>query len=299
MSITGTGTSDLASPLAFEQTGPPAAPVVLLLHGFMGSRRDWVRVAEVLSRTHRCIAVDLPGHGETGNPEGDECRGNATACATDIWTPDGCVAALAGILAAVNRGGGSADASRCTSDTNRAGVVGYSLGGRLALQLAIDHPDLVGRAVIVSASPGIAGEPARLARRSEDEQRARRLESWGLEPFLDDWYRLPLFAQLRAHSTFPEVLERRRRNDPLLLARSLRSLGAGSQRPLWDDLPGLRTPLLFLAGERDAKFTAQALDAVALCPRAEAVILRDRGHALVEEDPEAVAREIEGFLGSG
>jgi 2-succinyl-6-hydroxy-2,4-cyclohexadiene-1-carboxylate synthase len=259
------------SPLAFEERGLPTAPTVLLLHGFMGSRLDWLPVAEVLSRTHRCLAVDLPGHGATAAP-GDEA----------LWTPAGCVAALAALLA--QSGGGS--------------VVGYSLGGRLALQLAVEHPGLVSRAVIVSASPGIADEPARLARRAEDERRARRLETQGLEPFLDDWYRQPLFAPLREHPGYAAVLERRRRNEPRLLARSLRSMGTGSQRSLWGDLDGLRAPLLFLAGERDSKFAALAFDAVALCRQGEAVILRGRGHALVEEDPEAVATETEGFLGA-
>jgi 2-succinyl-6-hydroxy-2,4-cyclohexadiene-1-carboxylate synthase len=259
------------SPLAFEQSGPPAAPTVLLLHGFMGSRCDWAAVGTVLARTHRCVAIDLPGHGETGDPADES-----------LWTPAGCVAALAGLLRAAGRGS----------------VVGYSLGGRLALQLAVEYPELVARAVLISASPGLADEPARQARRDEDEHRARSLETRGLGPFLDDWYRQPLFAQLREHPRFPEVLERRRRNDPRLLARSLRALGTGSQRSLWRDLPGLRAPLLFLAGERDAKFTALAFAAVAACPQGEAVVLRGRGHALVEEDPEAVARETEAFLGT-
>ena len=278
--------SSIVSSLTFEESGPPTAPVVLFLHGFMGSRRDWAAVTAALARTHHCIAVDLPGHGETGDP-GGASQQTASGSAAPLWTPDGCVAALAGILAAagVGAGGGS--------------VVGYSLGGRLALQLAIEHPDLVARAVIISASPGIAGEPARQARRDEDEQRAAGLETRGLEPFLADWYRLPLFAPLREHPRFPAVLERRRRNDPRLLARSLRSLGTGTQRSLWGDLPGLHTPLLFLAGERDPKFTTLAFDAVARCPRGEAVILRGRGHALVEEDPEAVAWETAGFLGTG
>ncbi len=257
--------------LKFLQSGPPDAPAVLLLHGFMGSRLDWQPLAAVLARSHCCLAVDLPGHGETGDP-GDESR----------WSPDGCVAALAGLLAAA--GGGS--------------VVGYSLGGRLALQLAVEYPDLVTRATIVSSSPGIADEAARQTRRAEDEQRACALETLGLEPFLDAWYRQPLFAQLREHPAFPAVLERRRRNDPRLLARSLRTMGAGVQRSLWGDLAGVRTPLLFLAGQRDVKFAALAFDAVALCPRAEAVVLRGRGHALVEEDPEAVADETTGFLDS-
>jgi len=268
--------------LAFTESGPPTAPTVLFLHGFMGSRLDWPPVTEVLARTHRCIAVDLPGHGATGDP-GNTARSTTADCTEHLWTPDGCVATLAALLA--RSGGGS--------------VVGYSLGGRLALQLTIEHPDLITRAVIVSASPGIADEEARRARRADDENRARLLETQGLEPFLDDWYRQPLFTPLRENPIFPEVLQRRRRNDPLLLARSLRSMGTGSQRSLWGALNDLRTPLLFLAGERDPKFTAIALDAVALCRQAEVVILRGRGHALVEEDPTAVARETEGFLGDG
>jgi 2-succinyl-6-hydroxy-2,4-cyclohexadiene-1-carboxylate synthase len=129
-----------------------------------------------------------------------------------------------------------------------------------------------------------------------DEGGARKLEKAGLDAFLDEWYRLPLFAALREHPCFPGVLAKRRRNDPLLLARSLREMGTGTQRSLWADLPGVRTPLLLLAGERDEKFTDIALDMATRCPKAEAVIVRGRGHALVEEDPEAVAREIAGFL---
>ncbi|HWR98007.1 MAG TPA: alpha/beta fold hydrolase, partial [Candidatus Methanoperedens sp.] len=100
-------------PLACEEVGPAGAPALLLLHGFMGSRRDWDPLVALLSRSHRCIAVDLPGHGEAGAPA-DET----------LWTPGGCVAALAAILRAA--GGGA--------------VAGYSLGGRLALQLAVEHP---------------------------------------------------------------------------------------------------------------------------------------------------------------
>jgi len=255
--------------LAFQTTGPPDAPAVLLLHGFMGSRRDWDPVIAALCATHRCIAVDLPGHGGTGAPA-DEA----------LWTPQGCVAALAAILAAA--GGG--------------GVIGYSLGGRLALELAVEHPQVVARAVLVSASPGIVADEARSERRSEDEQRALRLETQGIDAFLEQWYRLPLFASLREHPRFPEVLARRRLNDPRLLARSLRSMGTGSQRSLWDALTGLQAPLLLLAGELDDKYAQLAFEAVALCPHAEAVILRGRGHALVEEDPGAVSDEASAFL---
>jgi 2-succinyl-6-hydroxy-2,4-cyclohexadiene-1-carboxylate synthase len=235
----------------------------------MGSRHDWDPVIERLARTRRCIAVDLPGHGETGDPADES-----------LWTPEGCVSALARLLPA--DGGGS--------------VAGYSLGGRLALQLAIEHPLAVARAALVSASPGIAGECGRAQRRNIDEGQARRLEEGGLEVFLEEWYRQPLFAALREHPRFPEVLERRRRNNARLLARSLRQMGAAIQRSLWRDLPALRVPLLLLAGERDEKFTDLAFDMAARCRAAEAVIVRGRGHALVEEDPEAVAREVGAFV---
>lgn len=255
-----------------EVIGPAGAPAVLLLHGFLGSRRDWAPLAASLARTHRCLLVDLPGHGETGAPA-DQA----------LWGSAACVAALAALLGA--HGGGS--------------VVGYSLGGRLALELLADWPGVLDRGVLISSGPGIPGEQERARRRSDDEARARRLESQGLDAFLDEWYRLSLFASLREHPRFPEVLARRRRGDARLLARSLRSMGAGTQRPLWSALPALRAPLLLLAGERDPKYADIAFDAVARCPRAEAVVVRGRGHALVEEDPEAVEREVRGFLAAG
>lgn len=251
-----------------EESGPPGAPALLLIHGFMGSLRDWDPVIAALSGTQRCIAVDLPGHGETGAPADES-----------LWTPTACVAALAALLSA--RGGA---------------VAGYSLGARLALQLVVEHPQVVTRAVLVSGTPGIVDECGRRQRRNADEGLARRLEKSGLDAFLDDWHRLPLFEALREHPRFPEVLAKRRRNDPLLLARSLREMGTGSQPSQWGALPGLRVPLLFLAGERDEKFTDIAFDAVARCPVAEAVVVRGRGHSLIEEDPERVAQEIAGFL---
>lgn len=255
--------------LACEECGPAGAPALLLLHGFMGSRGDWAPVIAKLAGSRRCIAVDLPGHGGTGAPADEK-----------LWTPGGCVAALAALLA--EHGGGV--------------VAGYSLGGRLALQLAVEHPRVVTRAVIISGTPGIAGECGRGQRRNQDEGGARKLEKGGLEAFLEEWYRLPLFAALREHPRFPEVLAKRRRNDPLLLARSLREMGTGTQASLWEELPRTRMPLLFLAGERDEKYVDIAFDATARCPKGEAVVVRGRGHALAEEDPEAVAREIAGFL---
>lgn len=257
--------------LAFELGGPAQGPLLLLLHGFLGSRRDWAPVAARLSGPFRTLACDLPGHGETADP------GEAS-----LWTMAGCAAELARLLRAA--GGGP------------AAVLGYSLGGRLALQLAVEHPAQVAAAVLISASPGLEDPQARAARRADDEALALRLEESGLDSFLDEWYRLPLFAALRGRRSFPEVLERRRANVPRLLARSLRGMGLGCQRSLWEELPGLRAPLLALAGGRDPKFAGIARAMAETCPGAEARIIPGCGHALLEENPAAVAQLAAAFL---
>jgi len=260
--------------LAFGVAGPPGAPALLLVHGFLGSRRDWEPVVAALAGTARCIAVDLPGHGATGDP-GDDA----------LWSLPGCADRLARLLGEVAPGG--------------AVVAGYSLGGRVALHLATRHPSRLRAAAIISASPGLADPVGRAARRGDDERLARRLEGEGLAAFLEGWYDAPLFAPLRERPGFAGVLARRRGNDAALLARSLRTMGLGAQEPLQRALPALGLPLLFLAGERDPKFAAIARDAAAACPAGEARVLAGAGHALVEEEPGEVAAALAGLLARG
>lgn len=263
-----------APQLSSTLTGPPRAPLLLFLHGFLGSARDWSPVTAALASRFRCCAVDLPGHGETGDRVGE-----------GLWSMEGCADALGRLIAEQSPG--------------RAGVVGYSLGGRLALHLAARHPALLIGAVVVSGSPGLADAEARASRRRDDEGLARRLEEGGLEPFLEEWYRLPLFATLRGHARFGEILARRRRNDPRALARSLRSMGLGSQRSLWDELPALPVRCLLLTGALDQKFVAVARAVAGRCPRAETRSIAGCGHALVEEAPALVAAEIDRWFAPG
>lgn len=259
------------SRLAFALSGPVSAPLLVLLHGFLGSRRDWIPVTALLPPGLRILACDLPGHGATGDPGPGP-----------FWSLTGCAAKLARLIEQTAAG--------------PATVVGYSLGGRLALHLAMEHPRQVAATVLVSASPGIADAAVREARRTDDEKLAQSLEQAGLTAFLDAWYRQPLFASLRAHPSFPDVLARRRENDPHLLVRSLRTMGSGSQRSLWEDLPRLQAPLLALAGERDPKFAAIAQALAEACGTAAARIVPGCGHALIEENPAGVAGEIVRFI---
>ncbi len=252
-------------------TGPPEAPSVLLLHGFMGASDDWYSVADALSDTFRCIAVDLPGHGE------------AVGLPDETYTAEGTAAALLATLDAL-------DVARCH-------VVGYSMGGRLALYVALRHPERCGRLVLESASPGLRTETERAERRQIDEDRARAAEA-DFDRFLETWYRMSLFASLK---DYPEVratmMARRRRNRPDEIARSLRGFGTGRQPSLWEDLPRLTVPTLAVAGSRDRKFADLAFEMAVAGPPVMPLIVRT-GHTVHAEQPALFAALVRDFFRS-
>lgn len=239
--------------------GTPGRRVVQA-HGFTQTLASWGSVGERLGERWEVVRVDLPGHGGSG-------------------------AVRAGFEEAaglVGEAGG------------RAAYVGYSLGGRLCLRLALDRPDLVPALALIGASPGIADPAGRARRRAADEALAERIEREGVAAFLDGWLAGPLFA------TLPEAAAGRAErlaNTADGLAWALRALGTGAQEPLWDRLAGLRPPTLLLAGELDAKFTAIARQmAAAIGPTAKVALVPGAGHAAHLERPAEVAARLEAFL---
>lgn len=255
-----------ASGLRYAATGPADAPPLLLLHGFMGSAAEWSEVAEALSGEHRLIIPDLPGHGaSTGLPY------------PDAYTMPGAARALLALLDA--------------EGVDRCAVAGYSMGGRLALYLALRHPERVERLLLESASPGLTTEEERAARRASDEQLERRLETGDLREFVEDWYRQPLFATLaRDEPLLRRTIESRLENDPQELARSLRAMGTGSQPSLWEELSYLRVPTLAVAGEEDEKFVALAREMERTSVNVRVAVVPGAGHSVhAEKSGEYVA----------
>ncbi len=239
--------------------GGPGEPVVLA-HGFTQTLASWDPIAARLADRHRVVRVDLPGHG-----------GSA-----------GVRTGFAEAAALLGEAGG------------RAAYVGYSLGGRLCLRLALDRPGLIRALVLVGASPGIADPAERAARRAADEARATELERDGLERFLERWLAQPLFATLPSERAGRVA---RLANTPAALAASLRLHGTGTQAPLWERLGSLRPPVLLLAGALDRKFAGLAERmAAAIGPGARVALVADAGHAAHLERPEEVGRLIERFL---
>ncbi|MGQ0803825.1 MAG: alpha/beta fold hydrolase [Actinomycetota bacterium] len=178
------------------------------------------------------------------------------------------------------------DTATSVGDSGGTGTyVGYSAGGRLCLQLALDRPELVERLVLVSASPGIADATERAARRDADEQLVQEIERDGVDAFLDRWLAQPLFATLPRDAAGLDARER----DPATLTHALRALGQGAQEPLWDRLPELRMPATLVVGSLDDKYTTIARDTARRMQAARVHVIGGAGHALHLEQPEALA----------
>jgi 2-succinyl-6-hydroxy-2,4-cyclohexadiene-1-carboxylate synthase len=162
---------------------------------------------------------------------------------------------------------------------------GYSLGGRLALQVALDHPGRVNALVLISTNPGIVDPAARTARRAQDEQLAETVEAEGVDAFLIRWLSQPMFADLD-----PSAARRHRLDSAGAVAHQLRALGQGTQDPLWDRLSELSMPVTVVAGARDKKYTAIARRAVAaIGTNAELLVVPGAGHNLLLAAPDMIA----------
>jgi 2-succinyl-6-hydroxy-2,4-cyclohexadiene-1-carboxylate synthase len=232
------------------------------LHGFMGSGADWSDAISALDERFYCVAPDLPGHGVS------------LGLLPEAYTVEGATRAVLDLL---DRFGAA-----------RPAIVGYSMGGRLALYLALRHPERCSGLFLESASPGIEDATKREARRRSDEQRAERLEAGDLASILHDWYRQPLFASLaQREDLLQETIEARMHNDPVELARSLRGMGTGHQPSLWDDLDALQVPAVAVAGELDEKYARISRRIAGSSPNARAVVIPGAGHNVRLEAPEA------------
>ncbi len=254
---------DSALHTEYRGEGPP----LVLAHGFTQTGRVWGGLADDLARDHRVTLVDLPGHGGSG------------AVAADL--PEG--AALLGSA------GGEAD------------YLGYSMGARFCLHLALSLPGLVRRLVLVSGTAGIDDPDERAERRRSDGVLADRLDpreggppADTVEEFVARWVANPLFGAVPASAN---ALAERGRNTAPGLATSLRLAGTGTQEPLWDRLDRLEMPVLVVTGSRDAKFTALGHRLVrSIGGNATHVVVADADHAPHLQHPGEVAAAVRSFL---
>lgn len=235
-------------------------PRLVLVHGFTQSSRCWGPVADELATDHEVVQVDAPGHA------------GSTQVVSDL--PGG---------------------ARLIGDVGeRATYLGYSMGGRYCLHLALDRPELVAGLVLLGATAGLTDPAERVARHQQDLGAATRLRRDGLEVFIDDWLAQPLFAGIPAERTFRAE---RLRNTVEGLATSLERAGTGAQEPLWDALPALQMPVLVVAGAHDEKFADLGARMVsAIGPNATLARIDGAGHAAHLERPERFLATLRPWL---
>jgi 2-succinyl-6-hydroxy-2,4-cyclohexadiene-1-carboxylate synthase len=231
----------------------------VLLHGFTNTGASWDPVVTALGESYRALAPDIRGHGS----------------AADVMPVT--LDAVVGDLVALA--------------PPRFTLAGYSMGGRIALHVALAMPMQVQRLVLIGASPGLEDPDDRVARREQDEQLADAIEGMSITEFAERWARTPVLA-----GAPPEVARRahadRLRSTPAGLARALRGLGTGTLEPVWARLGELDLPVILVVGEHDEKFRAIAAAMADELPQARIVVAADCGHAVHLEAPDLVAEVI-------
>ncbi len=236
----------------------PARSVFLALHGFTGTGADFSALSRCVKGEWYC--PDLPGHGTRS----DALPGDFDPAALPSLLPPG--------------------------DRPLTGV-GYSLGGRLLLHLALQCPDRFEKLVLIGASPGLADETERAKRRRHDEHWIGLLRTVGVAGFLEQWWKQPVLAGLEKlpAEQWKDLRSRRLANEADGLARSLEYHGSGVLPALWDDLSGLEIPVTLVVGENDRKFRQIAGKMANRLPRATIEIIPATGHAPHLEKPAATA----------
>jgi 2-succinyl-6-hydroxy-2,4-cyclohexadiene-1-carboxylate synthase len=250
--------------------GKPDLPPLLFLHGFIGSCQDFEPLLAQLSTQFHCICVDLPGHGQT--------------IATDDDIP-GTAQCLVELLESL------------VSD-RPCGLVGYSLGGRIALYLLLYYPQRWTKVVLESASAGLASPIDRQTRKRQDQAIARKLRQPNLDfaKFLKDWYQQPVFQGMNDHPNFPALITQRLQNKPLALAQSLENAGLGSQPYLGQLFSNNQIPLLLMVGANDDKFVAINQAMVASCPAAELLIVPHCSHNIHWQQPQQWSQTLQAWF---
>jgi len=248
--------------------------VIIALHGFTGGGGDFAPLTKALPEW-RWRTPDLPGHAPDlagSNLPADDCSLNASLRWLDVLIPE--------------------------KSTEKNILLGYSLGGRLALRYALARPGRLAALVLIGTSPGILDETERRQRQVEDEELANKILTNGVPEFLKEWQSRPLIAtQARLPAAWRKAMnEQRQQLRPAGLAPSLREFGQGAVEPVWDKLKELRLPVLVCAGAEDEKYSAMASKMATACPLAETMMVPKAGHLAHLENLPMFAAGLRAFL---
>lgn len=241
---------------------------VALVHGFTQTAASWGPIRDRLEAAgHSVLTPELSGHGAQ-SARRDDLVADADRLADEVGVP---------------------------GPARRAVWVGYSMGGRVCLHVALQRPEVLAGLVLISTTAGLDSDRERAARRDADEALARSIEVEGVDAFVDRWLQGPLWKSLPSEAAGAEI---RRTNTAAGLAASLRLGGTGAQASLWDRLGAIRCPVLVVTGDLDEKFTAIGARMVESLHHApvSSVVVRGSGHAVPWEKPDELTEAMTAWI---
>jgi 2-succinyl-6-hydroxy-2,4-cyclohexadiene-1-carboxylate synthase len=246
---------------------------LVLLHGFTGDSSTWASFFDRWGSHSRLIVPDIIGHGRTESPEGLK-HYQIEAMAHSLNT----------ILDQMG--------------VEQIDLLGYSMGGRLALTFAMIFPNRVRKLILESSSPGLKTASEREFRRMNDAKLAKFIIDEGVKSFVDYWEDISLFQTMKRlpASVQNKIRVQRLKNSPQGLANSLLGMGTGSQPSWWKELSGLSCEVLLLTGEEDLKFGHIAEAMSVRIKNAKWMVVENSGHAIHVEEPEKFGTIVSDFL---
>ena len=255
----------------FITWGRPNKPPIIFLHGFLGAGSDWGEIAAPLAEDYFCVCPDLPGHGANITRDFD----------AQLSIPQ-LALELRALCAALS--------------LNAPIVVGYSLGGRVALAAAVQHPQFMQALMLESTSAGLDIEAERQARAATDDARAAVLLADGIAAFMRTWYAAPLFESLKMRPHLLAKLQAARIcNDARWMSKVVSELSPGRTASVWAELPLVRLRTLLLAGALDVRYIESAQRMCAAMPNAVCTVVADAGHNVHLEQPTAYIQALRDY----
>ena len=250
-------------------------PPLLFLHGFTGSSEDWKPITAKIDKSFPVIGIDIIGHGESDSPENEE-----------LYTAEAIANQLDSIIELITKG--------------KVILVGYSMGGRAALNFTVKYPEKVSALILESTTPGIKDNKLRKERIKNDNDIIQFIRTHSIREFIDYWTGKEIFNTQKRFSEEKRnrIKELKLKNNPVGLANSLLGFGTGKMFPLFEQLKEIKCKTLLITGELDTKFTNINMEIFNLLPDAEHKIIKNAGHNIHLEEPERFINEANQFLSS-
>lgn len=250
-------------------------PYIILLHGFTGSLEDWHQFENYFSKDYNLVGIDMIGHGKSDAPSD-----------LSYYSTDSIIRQIKKVKEAVTG--------------KKIFLLGYSMGGRAALNYSLSFPyDLEGL-ILESATSGITNSTLKFERERTDRNLAEFILSNPVEKFVDDWINREIFQTQKnlSEGVLNEIRNRKLKCNKTGIANSLLGFGAGVMEPVFDKLTNIRIPVQLICGELDNKFVDINHHIHKLIPNTKLSIIKNAGHNVHLEETKQYADVVYSFVGS-